>query len=68
MELSRPKAADVARAATNTMSDAQRIAFAIEMVRDVTDPNCSFHLTRLGNLAISTSHAMTKAQFERESA
>jgi hypothetical protein len=55
-----------ARAACAGLSQAQRIAFAIELVRDITDPDCAFHIKRLEQLAAMVAHELVRARFEQE--
>ena len=53
----------MARDACSALSEPQRIAFAIELVRDIEDPSTDFHLMRLGRFALAQSDAMRKARF-----
>jgi polynucleotide 5'-kinase involved in rRNA processing len=59
-------AADHARVACAALTDAQRIALAIGMVRDIDTPENTFHLMRLGNFAIARSNELTRVRFEKE--
>ena len=52
-----------ARAAGATLSAEQRIAFAIELVRDITDPHCAWHLTRLARVAEDLGTMPSRLQF-----
>jgi hypothetical protein len=61
-----PAGVAMARAACAGLSQAQRIAFAIELVRDITDPDCAFHLKRLEQLAAMVAHELVRARFEQE--
>ena len=61
-----PAAVAMARAACSTLTDAQRLAFAAELTRDVTDQSCVLQLPRLGMMAAETTHELAKARFERE--
>ena len=61
-----PAAVAMARAACSTLTDAQRLAFAAELARDVTDQSCILQLRRLGVMATETAHELAKARFERE--
>ena len=61
-----PAAVAMARAACSTLTDAQRLAFAAELTRDVTDTACVLQLRRLSTMATETAHELAKARFERE--
>ena len=61
-----PAAVAMARAAFSTLTDAQRLAFAAELTRDVTDTACVLQLRRLSTMATETAHELAKARFERE--
>lgn len=63
-----PVGVTLARAACSTLSDAQRVAFAIELARDVTDEHCVLPLTRLAAMAWETADQLRKSRFERECA
>lgn len=54
-----------ARAACALMSDAQRVAFAAELVRDVTDTACRLQLRRLITAADATAHELGRVAFAR---
>lgn len=55
-----------ARAACGRMDAAQRIAFAIELIRDIDDPRVSWHLARLGKVAEAASDRLGKCQYLRD--
>ena len=57
-----------ARAACSTLTDAQRVAFAIELARDVTDDHCILSLRRLATMATETAHNLAQVRFARECA
>lgn len=61
-----PATLALARAACGALSEPQRIAFAIELVRDITDYSCVFHLTRLERLAAHMSHELVREKFLSE--
>lgn len=61
-----PAAVVMARTACATLTDAQRMAFAIELARDVTDKHCVLSLRRLALMASATADQLSRAQFERE--
>ena len=61
-----PAAVAMARAACSTLTDAQRLAFAAELTRDVTDTACVLQLRGLAAMATETAHELAKARFERE--
>ena len=63
-----PTGVALARAACLTLTDAQRLAFAIELARDVTDEHCILSLRRLSGMATETAHELAKARFARECA
>jgi hypothetical protein len=54
-----------ARASCACMTDAQRLAFAAELVRDVTDTSCRFQLRRLIALAEATAAELDRIAFAR---
>ena len=61
-----PSGIITARAACSTLTDAQRLAFAIELARDVTDDHCILSLRRLATMATETAHNLAKVRFARE--
>lgn len=61
-----PSGIIMARAACSTLTDAQRLAFAIELARDVTDEHCILSLTRLSTMATETAHHLARVRFARE--
>ena len=61
-----PTGVVLARAACLTLTDAQRLAFAIELARDVTDDHCILSLRRLATMATETAHNLAKVRFARE--
>ena len=63
-----PSGVVMARAACSTLTDAQRLAFAIELARDVTDDHCILSLRRLATMATETAHNLAKVRFARECA
>jgi hypothetical protein len=54
-----------ARASCACMTDAQRVAFAAELVRDVTDTSCRLQLRRLIALAQVTAAELDQIAFAR---
>ncbi|SEK32976.1 hypothetical protein SAMN05443999_101224 [Roseovarius azorensis] len=44
----------------------QRVALALQLVRDIDDPACALPLMRLSNLAEDHHLSIRKAQFVRE--
>lgn len=61
-----PAAVVMARSACSTLTDAQRLAFAIELARDVTDDHCILSLKRLASMATETAHNLQRVRFARE--
>ena len=61
-----PTGVVMARAACSALTDAQRLAFAIELARDVTDDHCILSLRRLAAKATETAQQLAKSRFERE--
>ena len=61
-----PAAVITARAACAALTDAQRLVFAIELARDVTDDHCILSLRRLETMATETAHNLAKVRFARE--
>jgi hypothetical protein len=54
-----------ARASCACMTDVQRVAFAAELVRDVTDTSCRLQLRRLIALAEATAVELDRIAFAR---
>lgn len=54
-----------ARASCACMDDAQRVAFAAELIRDVTDTSCRLQLRRLITLVDATAHELSRVAFAR---
>lgn len=63
-----PTGVILARAACSTLTDAQRVAFAIELVRDVADEHCVLQLNCIATMATEAAHQLAKARFERRCA
>lgn len=61
-----PGAVARARDACAGLSEMQRLALAMELVRDVSDAGCAFHLMRLERLAGLSAQQLVRARFERE--
>lgn len=55
-----------ARAACAELEPVQRIAFAIELVRDIQDIGCEWHLLRLARAAEATSQTIARKRFTRD--
>ena len=56
----------MARAACSALAEAQRLAFAIELARDVTDDHCIQSLQRLATMATETAHNLSRVRFARD--
>lgn len=63
-----PIALTMARDACKALSEPQRIAFAIELVNEITDASCNFHLMRLSRLAHKLSCDLGQKTFLDEEA
>ena len=63
-----PAGVVAARAACSTLTDAQRVAFAIELVRDVADEHCVLQLNCMATMVTEAAHQLAKARFERRCA
>ena len=57
---------EVAREALGQLSEAQRIALAIEIIIGVSDPASIFHLVRLERTAFTAAQDLTRVQFVNE--
>lgn len=60
-----PPEIEAARAALAPLSDAQRLALVIGIVRDVRDLHCRLQLRRLINAADATAHELGRTAFEQ---
>ena len=56
----------MARAAVEKMDEAERIGFALELIRDTCEPSNAFHLLRLERLAGDLAGDLMKVQFARD--
>tara|TARA_R110002110_G_scaffold341527_2_gene551691 strand:- start:1529 stop:1759 length:231 start_codon:yes stop_codon:yes gene_type:complete len=57
---------DVAREAIGQLTEAQRLALAIEIIIGVSDPASIFHLVRLERTAFTAAQDLTRVQFVNE--
>ncbi|MFB9148721.1 hypothetical protein [Roseovarius ramblicola] len=54
------------QAEIEAIPQAQRVALALQLVRDIDDPNCALTLMRLSRLAEDHHVAIRKEQFVRD--
>lgn len=57
---------EMARDAAVSMTEEQRVAFAIELVAHVSNPHCALQLARLANVATDAQTRIVRAQFLSE--
>ncbi|SHE78145.1 hypothetical protein SAMN05444339_10245 [Loktanella atrilutea] len=55
-----PIAVQMARDSIDLMTQEQRVALAIEIVRDITSSHCVQHLLRLGSQATTTGNEIAR--------